>query len=174
MENLNVIDADVEIHVVCLTRSVESIVWSFANRMDFLNFGFTWLFTLDPRYPRNIVNRAPFEQYGMFGMCLWYVIEMLARAAYYRQTLRDIPNLHFHDASLESITTSDGAARLLKGIGWNPESAALKVPVRKKNELKHVLLTDKDRTTIRQMVARFKFDPDSLAGQYIASRRSLG
>jgi hypothetical protein len=64
LENLHHL-AGHAVHIVILTRNVEDVAWSFYNRFDFFNFGFTWLFSLDPRYPNKLVTSADLMKAGM-------------------------------------------------------------------------------------------------------------
>ncbi len=173
LENLAFLGSEADIHVVVLDRDLESLVWSFANRMDFANTGFTWLFTLDPRYPRNIVDAEPLLRYGMFGSCLWYVMEMRARAAYYRRLLAQQPNLTFHKVNLEDIAAEPGAARLLDALGLEPVSPLPELPGRQ-NASQDELFNRFHRLEMRAMIADHPFDPDELAEAYLESGRRIG
>jgi len=173
IENLDNLGEDAEIHLVQLNRNVDDVVWSLANRMEFANLGFTWLFALDPRYPRNIVNAAPFQSYGLLGSCYWYVVEMAVRAAYYRRVMASVQNVTFHAVDLEEIVTGGGAAALLSALGSPPTGEAPVLPERQ-NERRTTLLSDKDRAAVAQMITALPFDADTLAGQFIATGRKLG
>jgi len=173
LENIGLLGPDCDVHVIGLNRNIESVVWSLANRMDFANAGFTWLFALDPRYPRNIVNTKVFDRYGMFGNCFWYTVEMRARAEYYRRVLKSVRNVRFHNAELDEIATKPGAARLLNAIGTRVGEGAVILPQRQ-NELRHEILAQKDRDVIVRMIASIQIDPASLADQFIASGRRIG
>ena len=70
VENLDLLGDEPEVHLIVLRRELFALAWSLANRMDFANFGFTWLFALDPRYPRIIVDPSPLDRFGMLGHCV--------------------------------------------------------------------------------------------------------
>ncbi|MBI5275652.1 MAG: hypothetical protein HY854_04260 [Burkholderiales bacterium] len=168
MENIDLLRPyAAEIHVILQRRDVFKTLWSFVNRFDFLNSGFTWLFTLDPRYPKVIVNSKQFVKYGMFGSALWYIIEMQCRAEYYRQLYIDDTLLHFHSARLEDITTKNGATEFLSGL-VKEKIPECKIP-RKVNETKQEYFGDKERDLCRELVEKFKFDPVELAKLYIGN-----
>lgn len=79
------------------------------NRFEFANFGFTWLFALDPRYPNTIVKAEPFMQHGPAGTSLWYVHEVFARAEYYARLTATNPA--FTSTALTCPRSPDPKAR---------------------------------------------------------------
>ena len=55
-----------------------------------------WLWYLDLAYPKKIVEPGKLLEIGINGICLWYILEVRARAAYYRQLFGAEPGLVFH------------------------------------------------------------------------------
>lgn len=166
MENIHLLKehAD-EIHIVHLRRHVFKTFWSYVNRFDFFNVGFTWLFTLDPRYPKKIIDSKPFLEHGMYGIALWYVMEMRCRAEYYKQIFSQDPSVHFHTIDLESIIQQHGAAAFLSQL-MGEKVSNCELPSRQ-NETKEEFFGEKEREYCLQLVKRFKFNPSEIAKAYI-------
>ena len=116
IENLDLVPGDCRVVLIALRRDPLKVVWSLHNRFDFVNFGFTWIFTLDPRYRNVIASYDPLRKFGTVGSAIWYVIEMQTRAAYYRKLTSDQSNVDFLDISLEEIVTDEGAHRLITTV----------------------------------------------------------
>lgn len=160
------------VDLVVLTRDPAKILWSLTNRFEFANPGFTWLFYLDARYPNVILNSAPFAKHGAPGKALWYIHEMLARAAYYEQLAAEEPRLRIHRVDLSEITRQAGAARLLKALGWTNAAQTVRMPPRK-NETKTWHFGEDMRRNCQRLAESARADHATLAAQYIASGRRL-
>ena len=117
LENLDLFDGVGEIHFVALERDLFDTLISFRNRYDFTNKSMWWLWYLDPRYPRNIVDSQQLAELGINGVCLWYLFEIRARAAYYQILFEDQPRLHFHRLALADLNDRDRLAGLLHALG---------------------------------------------------------
>lgn len=161
LENIEPLTEIGEITVIVLTRNVADTVISFVERQDFANYGFTWLWALDPRYPNKITNPEPLFKLGAAGAALWYVIEMQSRSEYYKLLLDGVRNLRFIDATLAEIAEPDGAARLLAALDGTTETAKTTLPGRV-NETRAFRLPSETRERLRQIVAQTKFDPAEL------------
>jgi len=172
IENLSLLGAEADIHLVNLRRDLDQLVWSFGNRMDFINHGFTWAFTLDPDYPRNIADPRTLARFGVLGKCLWYAIEMRARGEYYRRLVADIPNVTFHDVDLEDIIAPAGAEALLTALGM--ATAGVPTIPDKLNAGALALLGPADRKVLDTMLARLAFDPADMADLYLRAGKRLG
>lgn len=164
LDNLDAFGDGADVHIVHLTRDMADTAWSFANRFDFANTGFTWLFYLDPRYPKNLVSPKPFAKYGVLGSCVWYVHEMRARAAYYEKRYGKRKNLTFHEIDLKELATEDGARRLLSAIDPEGDYAKIKMPA-KANVTKHFPLPQKARDKIEAIVKNIKIDYAAIAAK---------
>ncbi len=173
VENLDLLGSDVEIHLIHLTRNIFDTAWSLANRFDFYNLGFTWLFYLDPRYPKNLVPSEDFGKYGMLGYALWYVHEMRARAQYYRRCLADQSNIHFHEVDLAELTQDEGGKALLAAIDPRKQSDRLHCPERA-NASPQWHLGDKERQTLRQLVQGAQVDYENIVEFALRERQLDG
>jgi hypothetical protein len=173
IENLDLLGPDVEIDLIDLRRDVFSVVWSYANRFDFANNGFTWLFTLDPAYPRHIVDPAPLREHGMYGTCLWYVAEMLTRAEYYRQLLDGRANIKVHTVYLDDLIEPAGAQAFLKDVWLAAHSARIQLLPARTNRSRSWPLGEEAKAEVKELVETFDFDPAALAGKFINSGRRL-
>jgi len=172
VENLSLLGADAEVHLVQLRRDLADLVWSLGNRLGFVDTGLTGAFTLDPTFPRNIADARSLAQFGMLGKCLWYVIEMQARGEYYRRLVAAIPNVTFHDVDLRDITAPSGAKALLTALGVAAEGVP-SIPAEQIAEAPAVL-GPADRKALDTMLARLAFDPADMADAYIRAGRRLG
>src|SRR5262249_32033815 len=103
VENMAELAARHEVHFVILERDIVPTLISYRNRFDFTNYGNLWMWYLDPAYPRNRVEAAPFLKYGVIGMRLWYIYEIRSRAAHYKNTYSAQPNLHFHQTDIAAL-----------------------------------------------------------------------
>lgn len=103
-----------KVKLLHLHRNKLDVVWSFYNRFDFANIGFSWLFSLDPDYPNVIVQSEEYLKYGMAGRAIWYVDEMSARAAYYQELVKDLRDVSFLSVSLDRLTEEKGARRVIE------------------------------------------------------------
>ena len=126
IENLDLLDVSYEVHVVALRRDTLATALSLRRRGDFLNYGNMWLWYLDPRYPKNIT--ALRGGITASNLCVWYVVEMLARAEYYRLLLRGVPNVTLHRATLEDIAQLRGAKELLDALGIVTPTSRIVIP----------------------------------------------
>jgi hypothetical protein len=171
IENIDALAAAGRVDLVILTRDIEQIMWSFINRMVFTNYGFTWLFALDPRWPNVIVDYAPFEHEALAGMAAWYIHEMWARAAYYRLLLAGQPNVHFHRYDMSELVKPEGAGRLLEGLG-HPSESPVMPPRANSNEGE--LYGQSAREHCRRVLSEIPVDHIALARAYLDSGRRLG
>ncbi len=169
VENLDLLGSDAAIDLIDLRRDLFQVVWSYANRFDFANNGFTWLFSLDPAYPRRIVDPARFRRHGMFGSCLWYALEMFTRAEYYRRMLRDRANLRVHTVDLDDLTDANGVRDFLERIALTaPDSASPSLPA-KTNHTRAWPLGEKTKADVKTLVERLRIDPAAAAEDFVRS-----
>ena len=115
IENISSTPLAMNTTIICLRRDLVKQCVSYMTRYDFYNYTTMWQWYLDPRCRLKIVNPAPFSRFGTLGSALWYSFEMLARQEYYVQ--KYAKNLRFVDASLEEITSRDGAEKFLSALG---------------------------------------------------------
>ncbi len=117
IENLAPLTAKGTVHLIALERDTLATLLSFRKRLDFVHKSNQWLWYLDPDYPVNLVPSAELVAAGINGLCLWYILEIRARVAYYERLVAGKPNIVFHRFSLEALQTAQGAARLLQALG---------------------------------------------------------
>lgn len=170
IENIAPLAQTGQVDLIILRRDTPKILWSLVNRFDFYNYGFTWLFNLDPRYPNVIVNPKPFDSEGMPGHALWYIHEMWVRAEYYKLLLAGQPNIRLHEFDLSELITESGAARLLEALG-HPVSAP-KIPPRA-NQTKQEFFGKDMRATCDKLVARTRVNHAAIAAKYFDAGRRL-
>ena len=174
IENFHHLHNERHIHLIMLRRDPLSVAWSYINRFEFINNGYTWLFSLDPAYPRRIIDSAAFTKQGMFGNAIWYVNEVYARQAYYRCLLNSDANVSIYAIDLENIVTHSGAAEFLSVLtGTGVASGAVKMPA-PQNESKAAFFDHKAKADVQQLLARLWRDPDKAGVAYFESGRRLG
>jgi hypothetical protein len=93
IENLAPLTAVGTVHLIALERDPYDTIVSFRNRFDFLDMTNRWLWYLDPEYPRNLVPSSEFLAHSLNGLCLWYILEIRARAARYEELLSGEPRI---------------------------------------------------------------------------------
>lgn len=170
IENVDALAQAGRVDLIILTRDTFKILWSFVNRFDFANSGFTWLFYLDPRYPNLILDPKVFTPHGVPGHALWYIHEMWTRAAYYRLLLAGRPNIRLHTVDLSQITRPEGAAALLNDLG-HPVTKLTLPPRVNANKAEHF---GKDmQTKCDALVRKFQIAHDRLAREYFDAGRRL-
>jgi hypothetical protein len=172
VENIAPLAEAGEVHLVILTRDTFKIQWSYVNRFEFANFGYTWLFALDPRYPNTVVQSDPFMKHGVAGNALWYVHEVFARAEYYALLTADMPNVHLHRVDLSEITRPEGAARLLRALGEEMDPDDVRMPPRR-NATKQTMFDDKMKEFCRRLAKGTPLQSETMARRFFDSGRRL-
>ena len=172
MENIALLADKAEVFVVLLRRDIVKIVSSMLSNYDFFNKGNMWLWYLDPEYPRKITDPTHLIPFGRMGGILWYVIEMRARAEYYRLLLADAPWIHFIDADIDRLNDRQEVAHLLEQIGYSraPDEIVMPPP---QNTLRRDLLAPADAEALQRLVEHTNFDAKGLAQRFIDSGRRL-
>lgn len=171
IENLDLVPDGTRVVLVAQRRDPFKIAWSFYNRFEFTNFGFTWLFALDPRYHNVIVSSEPFREYNAAGSALWYVIEMEARGEYYRLMTQETPNVSVFPTALEQLVQPEGAKKLLREISGDAV-ADIGIPAPENVQPQH-FFDEAEKAKLQHLVSRFEWNPTELAQSFIASGRRL-
>lgn len=155
---------DHEVHLVWLRRDHLPTLTSYHRRGDFTNLGNRYMWYLDPTYVRNLVKPDPFLQFGVFGQRLWYLLEVEARASYYRALLDDDPRITVHEARLEAIAEAPGATALLEALGVEARGGkGLELPSRVNENVGGIQVTPAESAQMARMVQRVSsFDADAL------------
>jgi hypothetical protein len=168
LENLPTLADGKQIFIVDLRRDILQTLCSFLARNDFTNRGNMWLWYLDPDYPRKLVDPQPLMEYGLAGIALWYICEMLTRAEYYRMLLADVPGLHFIDADLERLNNPGFVAELLAKIGHKVTADKVVIPP-PQNQGPRL----PPPTLARQLIENLHFDPHDVASKFFCRGRRL-
>ena len=166
IENLEMLPEGSDISIITMRRNWLKQTMSYLDRFDFHNYTVPWQWYLDMRYQNRIVPASPFKDKGMLGHVVWYVAEVEARQAYYRQMFGDRYN--FVDAKLESATTQKGAQKLLARFGHEGP-----VFMPDKTNTKGGSKSGFDPKMVGDFIERIKFDPEELAADYIKNGRRL-
>ena len=172
LENLDLIDKGQRIEIIILTRPIEDVVWSYVNHFDFINYGFMWPFTLDPRYPNTILKLRPLKKLSPALIAHWYVCEMWTRAAYYEQLLSDLPNVRFHQINLTEIINETGADNLISKLFPNERTASFVMPP-KANETRTPHFPPAMRQEVMQICQEMPVDTGAMAAEFIQSGKRL-
>lgn len=171
-ENLDLIEEDRSIDIVVLTRPIEDIVWSYVNHFDFINYGFMWPFTLDPRYPNTILKLRPLKNLSPARIAHWYVCEIWTRAAYYEQLLRAVSNVRFHRVNLTEIADEEGAEALVGRLFPEERSSPFVMPDRA-NAMRSRHFPPSMRDEVEAICREISVDPEAMAMEFIRSGNRL-
>lgn len=153
IENLAPLTAKGTVHLVALERDPYATILSFRNRLDFTNLGNVWLWYLDPAYPKNLVSSTEWVAAGINGLCLWYILEIRARAAYYEKLAAKQSRIVVHHFSLEELRGGEAASRLLKALGVATEPGDVKIPKPRNVGETRVKISDTETASIRALIA---------------------
>jgi hypothetical protein len=153
VENLAPLTARGTVHLIALERDPYATIVSFRNRFDFLDKANSWVWYLDPDYPLNLVRSRELVAEGVNGLCLWYILEIRARAARYEAMLSGQPGIVFHRFNLDELRYAQGAARLLHEIGVPIEPAKLRVPGPENMGRLLVAINPAEQSRIRRLIA---------------------
>ncbi|HTS23360.1 MAG TPA: hypothetical protein VMN79_16315 [Casimicrobiaceae bacterium] len=153
IENLRPLTARGEVHLIALERDPFATIVSFRNRFDFWDRANWWLWYLDPDYPRNLVPSRELFAKGINGLCLWYILEIRARAARYEALLANEPRIKVHRFSLEELRVAGGAARLLAALGIATDPAQLRLPSPQNVGRLLVRIDEAEKQSIRRLIA---------------------
>lgn len=198
VENLAYVPDDVRVVLIHLRHNVRDTVWTIHNRCDFRNSGFTWVHALDPNYQNVMVPSGQFAQQGMAGLALWYVVEMRARAAFYKRLITDMPNVSFAEVWLADLVhrkapsgeliqmiTGDTPAEVASAdkVETQPlrpggqdiqKGSAAEKQADPKAKPAGDMFGDDVRENVSKMVDRFKWNAESLAEGFWTTGRRLG
>ena len=153
VENLAPLTARGTVHLIALERDPYATIVSFRNRFDFWDKANRWLWYLDPDYPRNIVPSGELFQQGINGLCLWYILEIRARAARYEAQLAAEPRIAVHRFSLEELRVAGGASRLLRELGVVIEPTRVGLPPPQNVGRLLVHIDAAEEASIRRLIA---------------------
>lgn len=158
VENLAPLTAQGIVHLVALERDPYATIVSFRNRFDFWDKANRWLWYLDPDYPRNLVPSRELFAKGINGLCLWYILEIRARAARYESLLAREPRIRVHRFSLEELRVAGGASRLLRALGIAAEPAQVVLSDPQNVGRLLVRIDPAEEQSIRRLIAAVPLD----------------
>ena len=168
IENLAPLTAAGRVHLVILERDPYATIVSFLNRSDFTSHGNQWIWYLDPRYPKNIVNGLPaMERGGLSGVCLWYIAEIRVRAAYYAKLLAGNGNVVVHRFTLDELRGQTGAARLLEGLGAGTPPEQIVIPPPQNENIDKTALGAAEEASLRELIASMPFNAELIAEETV-------
>jgi hypothetical protein len=165
VENVDLVcERGADVRFVFLKRNLFDTVWSFYNRFDFYNTGFTWMFALDPNYRNKIVDPTPLRRYGMLGSAIWYVLEVWTRGEYYKLLLQDHPAAGIQEAWIEDLGEPANAGAFLHAVtGEHP--ASVRMPERR-NERTESFFDSAAEAKARAVVEKLDFDCRRMARRF--------
>ncbi len=172
IENLAELTRAGRVHLINLQRDPIATIRSFRARFDFMNKGNMWLWYLDPDYPRNLSNSKELTKLGINGICLWYITEVLLRAAFYEKLLAGNPNVLVHHSSVDELGQPAGAARLLSALGVAKRPSEMIIPAAQNVGPKMIDWEPGEEDLLKRLVAAAKFDAPALAE--MAIKQGLG
>jgi len=172
IENIAPLMAKGTVHLIALERDIHATIMSFRQRLDFVNKGNWWLWYLDPDYPTNLVPSRDLIAAGINGLCLWYILEIRARAAHYQRLMAGKSNVVFHRFKLEELRSADGVSRLLQALGVHREPGQVIVPAPRNVGPALVEIDAAEEAGIRDLIASVQSHPSPIARE--ALRTVLG
>jgi hypothetical protein len=164
VENLAPLTAEGTVHLIALERDPYATIMSFRNRFDFQDKANRWLWYLDPDYPRNLVSPRELVAQGINGLCLWYILEIRTRVAYYENLLHGAPGIVIHRFRLEDLRYADGASRLLHTLGVPTDPAKVRMPAPQNIGRLLVAIEPPEQTRIRHLIASVESNPPRVVG----------
>ena len=174
IENLDALTGHRNTKLIFLRRDPFKVAWSYINRFEFINNGYTWLFSLDPAYPRRIVDSTEYCKQGVFGRSIWYVNEVYARQAYYQKLLATAESVSVYPVHLENIVEPAGAANFitnLTGIKFEPQTINLPSP---QNAAPQIFFDDNVKQNVKALLDNLWQDPESAGADYFNAGHRLG
>lgn len=168
IENLAPLTEAGRVHLVILERDPFATILSFLSRSDFASHGNQWLWYLDPRYPKNIVNpMQAMERGGISGVCLWYIAEIRVRAAYYERLLAGRSNVAVHRFTLDELRQAAGASRLLDALGGPKPPQAIVLPPPQNVNVDKLDLGAGEAAALRELIASMPFNAELIAEETV-------
>jgi hypothetical protein len=165
IENLAPLTAKGTVHLIVLERDVFATLLSLRKRLDLLHKSNQWLWYLDPDYPVNLVPSADLVDAGINGLCLWYILEIRARTAYYERLMAGKNNVALHRFGLEELRTADGASRLLQALGSPREPGRVIIPPARNVGPTLATIDAAEQARIRDLIASVEAAAKARAGQ---------
>ena len=163
IENLDLLGDGIRADIVALRRPEEQIL------RELMATDPTEPLALDPHFPQNIVDAAPYLEAGRLGLSHWYATEMAARASYYFHLLSKHPTIRVHWIGLEALCDPAGAARFLGSLGRPAEVTTLRL-----SEGLTAPASPKDAAEVQALMERLPLQSRRRALEFLQSGRRLG
>ena len=157
VENIDRFTEAGTVHLIALSRDPVDTVTSYTRRGDMNNAGNQWLWHLDPGYPLNVLNAAPFMERGLLAVRYWYWMEIEARQGLYAALLADRADVRVHRHSLEALRADPGP--LFADLGVDLPNPTLPEP---RNAGKSAELSTENRQVVERVVSMFSGDAFAL------------
>lgn len=164
VENLDLLPDGVNVELIDLQRDVQKTALSLFNRREFENFGWTWLWWLDPRWQNKIVPSQRLLQFGPAGCALWYVMEIRARAAYYQELIRSLPGCRIIGTSAKALSEQKSAREFLCTL-LQKSVEQVRIP-EPKNATGNWRITARERAEFENFVRRVRAEPEELGRSF--------
>ena len=174
VENLDLLADSGTVDLIYLKRNIADTAVSLSHRFDFCTKGNMWLWYLAPNYANVMMDFRPLARFGQIGLAIWYVIEMRARAEYYRLLAAEQKHIRFHDFDMERMTDRKGAAELLTALGVAVTPEQIQLPGKANGNVVGKELEESEKDYIRQIVADCRFDAVEVAHNWRRCGRALG
>jgi len=174
VENLDALQGAGTVHLVYLKRDIADTAISLAHRADFCTKGNMWLWYLAPNYANLMMDPRPLIEFGQIGLAIWYVVEMRARAEYYRLLVAGQSHIRFHEFDMERTTDRTGAAELLNALGTDVAPEQVHLPGKVNANVVGAGLAASEKELIRAIVADCRFDAAEVARSWHRQGRALG
>lgn len=129
-ENIDHLSTLGHVHLIDLRRDMFSAMISMLRRRDFVSNGNAIMWYLDTGYTKNILKLKPKLDAALGLVPAWYILEMRARAEFYRQKFLGSSCVSVHTFNLEDIVQRDGASKLLSILGYPKDPAQIDIPER--------------------------------------------
>jgi SAM-dependent methyltransferase len=158
-----------DIHFILLKRNVLDTIVSYHQRCDFLNYSNMWMRFLDPNYAMNMIRSAPFIQYGLQGVRLWYLNEIAVRSEVFRLLYSHYPNVHFHTVDIADLNDKKNVAALLKQLGL--PSSSIVLPPKQNVTTEGLPMSDEEREALKRFLDTTALDPVAFARELVQTQR---
>lgn len=172
IENLDLLPEDVQVKIVRFQRDPYRTARSLFNLGEFQNPASSWVW-LPPGAANAILQPGRFRKLGRPGAILWYVLEMRARGAYYRELLRERPGVAFVETGPEALREPAEARRVLGALLDGEPPAQPAIPPPRNDGQSRTVTTEAERAQFDQVYARVQGDAEQMGRQFFEQGRGL-
>ncbi len=172
IENILAWEDHPEVHLVTLERDIRKTALSMLHRAEMQNSGNVWLWYIDAKRGRSIVDYSPFEPFHQTGTTVWYILEVRARAAYYQAMVEGHPRIKVHRIDLDELAKPKGVIRLIRGIEGNIPKEIVMPPPKNENP-KGLTLSKEEMNSLDRVLGTMRGDPAQLGREWYEAGRRL-